>query len=211
MDQKKIMTVLRRAGLRLVSKPSQSLPIMERKRAKYAKSLKQSISYQTLPSNEDHARKAQESTSRNIIRHQRTGPGLAVPGPIVPHKAAAAERQDNEPVDIIGNAGVLHIPDEITVPNEYEFEILRLRRRVEELECTVKDRDERNVRAIAMLEDEAQMWRTLMHDHVSETHGGIQQRVIRIESTLLTLKEKGSRIYPPLVVTETWQKTKARE
>lgn len=90
------------------------------------------------------------------------------------------------------------------LPNEYEFEILRLRRRVNTLECTVRDRDERTVAAIAMLEDEMVFWRSYLHDHIDPTYGDIKRRVIRIESTLGRLREKGSRIYPALQTT--WAK-----
>lgn len=40
----------------------------------------------------------------------------------------------------------------------------------------------------------------LLHDHVSETHDGIMRRTIRIDSTLATLEEKGSKFYPPLEI-----------
>lgn len=116
--------------------------------------------------------------------------------------------KDTDTVELISNAGVLSIPDESALPNEYEFEILRLRRRIEELEGTVRDRDERNVRAIGMLEDELQMWRTFLHDHVGETYSGVQRRIIRIESTLMTLREKGSQFYPEIKTPEGWSKTK---
>lgn len=106
---------------------------------------------------------------------------------------------------IISNAGSLIIPDGI--PNEYEFEILRLRRRVESLECSVRDRDERNVRAIAMLEDELQMWHSFFNDHVAETHDGIRRRILRIESALMTLKTVTSRIVTPLEIPERWRKS----
>jgi hypothetical protein len=107
---------------------------------------------------------------------------------------------------IISNAGTIVIPDEPNIPNEYEFEILRLRRRVESLECSIKDRDERNVQAIAMLEDELQMWRTFFHDHVAETHDGIRRRILRIESALMTLKTVTSRIVSSLEIPERWRK-----
>lgn len=113
--------------------------------------------------------------------------------------------KDTDTVDLISNAGVLTIPDDKDVPNEYEFEILRLRRRVEELECTVRDRDARNVRAIAMLEDELQMFRSYLHDHVGETQSGIHRRVVRLESTLMTLRGKGSQFAPPLEIKESWK------
>src|SRR6478736_409431 len=50
--------------------------------------------------------------------------------------------------------------------NDFQFEIIRLRRRVDELECIVRDRDSRVITAIAMLEDELVMYRSLLHDHV---------------------------------------------
>ncbi len=94
---------------------------------------------------------------------------------------------------IIRNAGALTIPDDSGIPTEYEFEILRLRRRVEELEAAVRSRDERTLRAISMLEDELIMWNTFMKDHVAETHDGIRRRILRINSTLMTLRESNSR------------------
>ena len=107
----------------------------------------------------------------------------------------------------ISNAGALTIPDENAIPNEYEFEILRLRRRVEELETAVRNRDERNIRAMTMLEDELQMWRTFIHDHVAETHDGIRRRILRIDSTLMTLREGGSRIVSHSEIPEHWRKS----
>jgi hypothetical protein len=123
-----IMAVLRRAGLRLVrgNKPLQSLPNYGSLMGKSAKSLRRTISYQTLPSTEKADRKNHVRSSPDIISHN-SGPPLALP----------------PPATVASTSGI---------PNEYEFEILRLRRRVESLECTVRDRDERNVAAIAMLE-----------------------------------------------------------
>ena len=182
MDRKKIMTVLRRAGLRLVKTNNQSLPIMKRKIPKSPESLASSvdltISYQTLPSPEELGRNTQPPPGPDIIRRK--------PGP---HIASSDEAM---PVDLISNAGLLVIPDESTIPNEYEFEILRLRRRVESLECVVREKNARNVHAITMLEDELQMWRMFMHEHIAETHDGIRRRVLRIESTLMTLRESGA-------------------
>jgi len=114
---------------------------------------------------------------------------------------------DKAKTALISNSGSLIIPNDSGIPNEYEFEILRLRRRVESLECSVRDRDERNVRAIATLEDELQMWRTLMHAHVEETHDGIRRRILRIESTLMTLKASDSRILSQLEIPDRWRKS----
>lgn len=113
-------------------------------------------------------------------------------------------RDDKAKPASISNTGALTIPDDTGIPNEYEFEILRLRRRVESLESSVRDRDERNVRAITMLEDELQMWRTFMNDHVAETHDGIRRRIVRIDSTLMTLRDGTSRI---VAIPERWRKS----
>ena len=109
-------------------------------------------------------------------------------------------------LDFISNAGTLNTPDDQDIPTGYELEIFRLRRRVDELECIVRDKNRRVVAAIGMLEDEVVMYRTLLHDHIAETHDGVQRRMIRIESTLDTLKEKGSKFYPPLPIPKRWQK-----
>lgn len=104
---------------------------------------------------------------------------------------------------IIGNAGALTIPEGI--PTEYEFEILRLRRRIESLECSVRERDERNLRAIIMLEDELQMWRTFFHDHVSETHDGISRRIVRLNATLMTLRDD-NQSFSAVQISKRWRK-----
>jgi len=93
----------------------------------------------------------------------------------------------------ISNTGTVTIPDESNIPDEYQFEILRLRRRIDELEDAVRNRDERTIRAISMLEDELQMWRTFMHDHVTETYDGIRRRIVRIDSTLMTLRNSNNQ------------------
>lgn len=93
----------------------------------------------------------------------------------------------SNPVSLIANAGSIDTPAEI--PDEYQLEIYRLRRRVTELEFTIRGKDQRIVRAIAMLEDDLQMFRTLMYDHVTETHGGITQRMARLAATLDYLKD----------------------
>jgi len=115
-------------------------------------------------------------------------------------------KPEQQELNFISNAGALNTPDDKEIPSGYEFEILRLRRRIDELECIVRDRDRRIVSAIAMLEDELMMYRTLLHAHVAETHDGVQRRTLRIESTLGTLKEKGSKFYPPLELPKRWQK-----
>src|SRR5580765_2239860 len=99
------MTVLRRAGLRLVKPTNQSLPIMKRKIPKCAESLgssvDQTISYQTLPS------------SAELGRNTQTQPGLDIigrkPGPRI------ASSDEAMPVDLISNAGALVVPDESTI------------------------------------------------------------------------------------------------
>lgn len=155
---------------------------MKRRIPKCAESLgssvDQTISYQTLPSPEELGRNTQTPPGRDIIGRK--------PGPRI------ASSDEPMPIDLIRNAGVLVIPDESTIPNEYEFEILRLRRRVDSLEDAVREKNERNVHAITMLEDELQMWLSFMHEHVAETHDGIRRRVLRIEATLMKLKESGS-------------------
>jgi len=122
-------------------------------------------------------------------------------------KSKGVPRQPgSDTIDMISNAGVLDTPNAEQIPNNYQFEIIRLRRRVDELECIVRDRDSRVVSAIAMLEDELAMYRTLLHDHVAETHDGIKRRVLSLESTLETLKAKGSKFYPALEIPERFRK-----
>ncbi len=187
------MMVLRRAGLRLVQQNNAEpkFTVMKRKSPESLGSLvDDNIFYQTLPSSEELGRNTQVESHQEIIRRNDTGTHVA----------------QSPPMDTpMRNAGSITIPDDTGIPNEYEFEILRLRRRVESLECSIKDRDERNVQAIAMLEDELQMWRTFFNDHVAETHDGIRRRILRIESALMTLKAVTSRIVSPLEIPERWR------
>lgn len=113
---------------------------------------------------------------------------------------------DDAEVNIIANASSVPALQDNEIPTDSEFEILRLRHRVAELECITRDRDDRIVKALGMLEDELSFWRSYLHDHVSETMGGISRRVGRLESALEYLKEKGSRFYPPLPIPPAWKK-----
>ena len=111
---------------------------------------------------------------------------------------------DKAPVGMIANAGQLSPLEDI--PDAYRLEVFRLRRRVAELEMTIRGKDLRIVRAIAMLEDELQMFRTLMYDHIAETHGGIQRRMAHIRATLEYLKDINAGPVPPLEIPERWRK-----
>lgn len=129
---------------------------------------------------------------------QSTGPHPAsIPSPMPPaHKAV----RDDEPVNPISNAPVLAAPEEADALNPHRLEIFRLRRRVAELECAVRDRDDYIRRAINVIEDQLQFWRTFLHDHVGETLGGIMRRVGRLESALAYMKERGGHHVPALEI-----------
>ena len=198
MDRKEIWDLVRRIRLRLVVDNSK-LTVMKQRRRKSAILLDQDISYQTLPSYENSGANDHQDTTPDIIGHKLRGAAIAPP----PYVRPKPEQQE---LNFISNAGALNTSDDKEIPSGYEFEILRLRRRVDELECIVRDRDRRIVSAIAMLEDELMMYRTLLHAHVAETHDGVQRRTLQIESTLDTLKEKGSKFYPPLPIPKHWQK-----
>ncbi len=194
MNLSQIRAAIRRSKLHLIrgNSAAAKFTVMKRKSPESLGSLvDDNIFYQTLPSSEELGRNTQAEPHHEIIRRKDNGTQVA----------------QLPPMDIVRNAGTLTIPDEPDIPNEYEFEILRLRRRVESLECSIRDRDERNVQAITMLEDELQMWRTFFHDHVAETHDGIRRRILRIESTLMTLKTVTSRIVSPLEIPERWRKS----
>lgn len=212
MDIHKILVTIRRAKLRLIRGNKQLTS--DNNMPKKAKRIVFSDSYigkrilcQPKPKTSNNSNKLPKLPPHALCELLYTGPAVAPTLPTAPMaRTTTREASKDDTVEIISNAGVLTIPDEKDVPNEYEFEILRLRRRVDELECTVRDRDERNVRAIAMLEDEMQFWRSLMYDHIEAKYGDIQRRIMRIESTLMTLREKGSRYYPPLPLPAGWTK-----
>ncbi len=172
---------------------------MRPRRHKPAILVDHSISYQTLPSPDNHGKTSQSRTSPDVIGHKSHGR-------VVANVSAVPRNRDETTADIIGNAGEANSPNADEIPSESQFEIIRLRRRVEELECLARDKDRRVVAGIAMLEDELAMYRSLLHNHIAETHDGIRRRIIRIESTLDTLKEKGSKFYPPLEIPKRWRK-----
>ena len=124
-----------------------------------------------------------------------------------PHHANFREvfRKDDDEISPIGNVPVIGPPND-AVPDHYKLELYRLRRRVTELECVVRDKNDRIVRAIKTLEHELSMWRQLLHDDVKETFDGVRKRTIGIEATLLRLKDKGSRFAPPLEMPAKWKK-----
>jgi len=156
---------------------------------------KKPLSYKDLLAAPSTANKTSEN-----YQIRQLGSGVAQ------HKGVRRQR-GSDTVDMISNAGVIDSLDDGEIPNDYEFEIIRLRRRVDELECIVRDRDSRIVSAIAMLNDELTMYHTLLHAHVAETHGDITRRVLRIKSTLDTLTSKESKFYPPVEVPERWRKS----
>ena len=143
--------------------------------------------------------------SKNLPEAQRIDKQLLTGG-LIAKSLSVPHNSDATTPGMIANAGELKSADAGDIPNDYQFEIMRLRRRVDELECIVRDRDRRVVAGIAMLEDELAMYRTLLHEHIAETHDGIMRRIIRIESALATLKAKGSTYYPPLPIPKRWQK-----
>jgi len=198
MNRKEVWDLVRRLRLRLVV-DNTKFTVMKPTRRKSAILLDQDISYQTLPSYENNGANGQEKPAPDIIGHKLSGVAIAQPTRMQP-------KPKQQELDFISNAGALNTPDDKDIPTGYEFEILRLRRRIDELECIVRDKNRRVVAAIGMLEDEVVMYRTLLHDHIAETHDGVQRRMIRIESTLDTLKEKGSKFYLPLPIPKRWQK-----
>jgi len=103
---------------------------------------------------------------------------------------------------------LLEQPDEIDFPDAFKLEIYRLRRRVAELECMVRDKNDRIVRAIKTLDDELAMWRQLLHDDVKETYDGVRRRVARLEGSLARITDKGSKLSPPWEIPDKWRKSK---
>lgn len=196
-----MMVRLRRGKLRLVN-PVNKKQSLHNFRAKYAKSLDKNIAYQTLPSVENKSTNIQTKPQADIISHKPKGPPIAYPDLAVPQKF-----NSDEPVNVISNAALLDIPDAKDVPTKHEFEIMRLRRRILELDAVVRDKDARIVRAIGALEDELQLWRTYLHDHVGETMGSLLRRVIRLESTADYLRDKGAHVAPSLDIPSKWAKT----
>lgn len=92
-------------------------------------------------------------------------------------------------VNPISNAPVTPELELEGIPDEYRFEIFRLRRRVQELESALLDKNDRVRHCLAMIEDELLFWRTGLYLHIWETHDAITRRIIRLEATLAILKD----------------------
>ena len=120
-----------------------------------------------------------------------------------PISATSRDMDSNQPAFPISNAPDSTLPDDNLWPSKYQFELMRLRQRIGRLECTVKDKDDRIVRALDSLNDEMQFWRTYLLDKVGETMGQIRRRVIRLEAATAYLIDKQAHIYPKLEMTKT--------
>lgn len=113
-------------------------------------------------------------------------------GTPVADRNGVGQKSDSAPLDLISNIGVIESPDAFEIPNDYQFEIMRLRRRIESLEDAVRERDARIVKGVAIIDDEITMWRTFLHAHVAETHDGITRRLSRLESVRDQMQARSS-------------------
>lgn len=161
--------------------------------AKSAKSVDPTISYQTLPSPERSGANVKDEPAGDIIGHS-DGTGVAL------------NPDMNQKVFPVSNAPALDVPDGPEIPDEYQFEIYRLRARIIELENIVRDKDDKLRHALTALEDELLFWRTGLDDRVWETLGTIFRRVQRLESAIANLKDRSPKHYPPLEVPARWTK-----
>lgn len=113
---------------------------------------------------------------------------------------------DDIVVKVIANAPEIEQPLDSEIPNDYQFEIFRLKRRVAELEIIVLDKDTRIRRSLTMIEDELLFWRTGILDHVWEKMGAIQKRIVRLEATLTYLRDIQPHNVPRLEPPVAWKK-----
>lgn len=125
-------------------------------------------------------------------------------GPRIAHKPVVFK--DDEHVVLISNTSKVEVIDRQEFPDRYQLEVYSLRRRVEELECLVHDKNDRLCKAIATLEAELLMWNAVMYEHLPETYGQIKRRMIKIQGTLSDLKDLQPRYYPKLEIPEQWKK-----
>lgn len=107
----------------------------------------------------------------------------------------------------IGNAPVVAETVSRDFPDHFEFEIYKARNRIAELEAMVKDKDQRIMRAITIMESEVQYWHRGLYDHVWESMGEIERRVKRLQGTVELLKDLQPRVIPPLEIPAGWRKT----
>jgi len=120
--------------------------------------------------------------------------------------SSRSQMDDGEKIGLVANDPCSIILPEAGFTDKFKLEIYRSRRRIEELECLARDKDERISRAIAMLEDCALMWRRVLHDDVKETYGGIRRRMIKIDSALSYLKDLQPHVFPRLEIPDRWKK-----
>ena len=139
------MTVLRRAGLRLVQ-DDKGVTSDKKNYARLDNVMKKCHDNGELQAKshdlldilrqpcENNPNKINNLPKTDTASKKRHGPSIAPSTSTTMARNKASSSSDSTtPVDVISNAGVLEIPDNNEIPNEYEFEIFRLRRRVEEL------------------------------------------------------------------------------
>lgn len=206
---RKVLAVFRRAELKAVNG---SDPVKRKKTSlhnpigKSAILLDRTISYQTLPSGEDPGVNAQSAQPAEIIRQNKHGATFAV-SPAMDQRRRDKGVTESDAIVPIGNLPSFDSPADDAIPNDYQFEIWRLRRRVVELECELLDRVDKIRQAIEVIDGELLYWRTGLHSHVWESLGQIQRRVVRLEAALAALKAPGSKVVPPLEIPARWKKS----
>jgi hypothetical protein len=158
-----------------------------------------------LPSNERNSINVKITPRRDIIGHKSAGIEVA-PLPVVDDSRAKTAGTNDGVISPISNAPVLNIPEDLDLPDRYQFEVYRLRNRITELETVVLEKDDKLRHALVMLDDELLFWRTGLHCHVWETMGRIINRVVRLESAIARIRDKSSKFTSPLDLPARWLK-----
>lgn len=86
------------------------------------------------------------------------------------------------------------LPDGI--PDEYKFEIFRLRRQIVALSNDLRYENARVTKALQMLHDEVRFWELGIFQHQWETLGQIMRRMRHLESVVKTLESPGAIAVP---------------
>lgn len=207
--KRRILAIFQRAEIGAVKMPrrdSHNLGNTSKPLKSLASKVNRCISYQSLDICEKSTPCIPKLTEPPLTGLKSPGIPPALPAPAMSRPKPTV----GDSVVPIANPFTTDSQESPGLPDRYELEMYRLRRRVAELECDVLNRDDKIRHALATLDDELTFWRTGLHDHVWETLGKIHARVTRLNSTVAHLKEVGGRHVPHLDIPAGWRKGQDR-
>ncbi len=160
---------------------------LHNRRANLSNSLGPNISYQTLPNSENSGKEGNRSKRRALSDIIPPGPSPA----LSPAMDTAPKLDPGEPVIPISNLPQsAPLPDDI--PDEYRFEIFRLRRQIAALNSDIRHVNDKLTKALEVLQAEVRFWRLGIYEGQWETLGQVMRRMKHLEALVKALEGPGA-------------------